>query len=152
VELGVYHVEGHVHGTPASDFPFLALRRAAWVPLTDATISCRRGSEDVRDEFETLLVNGMLAASFKTLEVDGVAVPWETARPGVPPSPRAVDLTGTLRDDAGGQRGEWCACSIWWFWRARQDSNPRPSGPKPLALSTELQARAPYGTRRGGRS
>ncbi len=31
-------------------------------------------------------------------------------------------------------------------WRARQDSNPRPSGPKPLALSTELQARAPYGT------
>ena len=27
-------------------------------------------------------------------------------------------------------------------WRARQDSNPRPDGPKPSALSTELQARA----------
>ena len=26
-------------------------------------------------------------------------------------------------------------------WRARQDSNPRPDGPKPSALSTELQAR-----------
>jgi hypothetical protein len=100
VELGVYHVEGHVHGTPASDPLFLALRRAAWVPLTDATISYRRGEEDVRDEFETLLVNRTLAVSFKELEVDGAAVPWETARPAVPPSPRAVDLTGTLRDDA----------------------------------------------------
>ena len=37
------------------------------------------------------------------------------------------------------------------LWRARQDSNPRPSGPKPLALSTELQARAPYGTAAAGR-
>ncbi len=101
VELGVYHVEGHVHGTPASDPLYLALRRAAWVPLTDATISYRRGDEDVRDEIETLLVNRTLASSFKELEVDGVAVPWEAARPGVPPSPRTIDLTGTLREDAG---------------------------------------------------
>ena len=27
-----------------------------------------------------------------------------------------------------------------WFWRARQDSNPQPLGPKPSALSVELQA------------
>ena len=100
VELGVYHVEGHVHGTPASDPLYLALRRAAWVPLTDATISYRRGGEDARDEFETLLVNRTMASSFKELEVDGVAVPWEAARPGVPPAPRTVDLTGTLLDDA----------------------------------------------------
>jgi len=100
VELGVDRVEGHVHGTPASDPFYLALRRAAWVPLTDATISYRRGGEDARDEFQTLLVNRTLASSFKELEVDGVAVPWEAARPGVPPSPRAIDMTGTLRDDA----------------------------------------------------
>jgi hypothetical protein len=101
VELGAYHVEGHVHGTPASDPLFLALRRAAWVPLTDATISYRRGDEDVRDEVGTLLVNRTLASSFKELEIDGVAVPWETARSELPPSPRAVDLTGSLLDDAG---------------------------------------------------
>lgn len=101
VELGVYHVEGHVHGTPASDPIFLALRRAAWVPLTHATISYRRGGEDVRDEFDVLLVNRTLASSFKELVVDGVAAPWEATRSEVPPSPRAVDLTGTLREDAG---------------------------------------------------
>ena len=27
-----------------------------------------------------------------------------------------------------------------WRWRARRDSNPRPSGPQPDALSTELRA------------
>ena len=27
------------------------------------------------------------------------------------------------------------------FWRARQDLNPQPLGPKPSALSVELQAR-----------
>lgn len=31
------------------------------------------------------------------------------------------------------------------FWRARRDSNPRPSGPKPDALSAELRARGPTG-------
>ena len=29
-----------------------------------------------------------------------------------------------------------------WTWRARQESNPRPDGPKPSALSAELRARA----------
>ena len=101
VELGVYHVEGHVHGTPASDPLFLALRRAPWVPLTDATISYRRGDEDVRDEIDTLLVNRTLASSFKELEIQGMDVPWMAASSAVPPSPRAVDLTGTLLDDAG---------------------------------------------------
>src|SRR5438067_13563829 len=28
-----------------------------------------------------------------------------------------------------------------WLWRARQESNPRPDGPKPSALSAELRAR-----------
>ena len=32
------------------------------------------------------------------------------------------------------------------MWRARQDSNPQPLGPKPSALSIELQALADEGT------
>jgi hypothetical protein len=34
-------------------------------------------------------------------------------------------------------------------WRARRDSNSRPSGPQPDALSTELRAQMPAGWRRG---
>ena len=29
----------------------------------------------------------------------------------------------------------------WWSWRARRDSNPRPSAPEADALSAELRAR-----------
>ncbi len=38
-------------------------------------------------------------------------------------------------------RGAWLA-SVEKEWRARQDSNPQPLGPKPSALSIELQALA----------
>ena len=33
------------------------------------------------------------------------------------------------------------------IWRARQESNPRPDGPKPPALSAELRARASHSNR-----
>src|SRR4249919_3765555 len=32
-----------------------------------------------------------------------------------------------------------------WLWRARRDSNPRPLGPQPNALSTELRAHECWG-------
>ena len=38
------------------------------------------------------------------------------------------------------------------MWRARQDSNPQPLGPKPSALSIELQALARMGTSAHGRA
>ena len=47
-----------------------------------------------------------------------------------PQSELANVLRGGLRK-AGGE-----------MWRARQDSNPQPLGPKPSALSIELQALA----------
>ena len=103
VELGPYQVEGDVHGTPASDPLYATVRRAVWVPLTDATIRYRRGPESVTDEVATLLVNRELASSFKAVpDVASVALPWESARgpaPTTPPAPRALDLTASLRDD-----------------------------------------------------
>jgi hypothetical protein len=97
VGLGPYVVVGLVHGTPASDPLSAALRRAAWLPLTEATVTYRRGPDQVTDEVETLLVNRALATSFQAVEEEGVVLPWEEPRARTAPS-RAVDLTATLRD------------------------------------------------------
>ncbi|MGA2514161.1 MAG: hypothetical protein ABSG37_11160 [Candidatus Limnocylindrales bacterium] len=74
VEVGVgpYRVEGMAHGTPASEPLGLALRRAAWVPLTEAAIMYRRGAGDVREEVETLLVNRHLIRTFRPAEEAGL--------------------------------------------------------------------------------
>jgi hypothetical protein len=98
-ELGPYRVVGLVHGTPASDPLAAALRRAAWLPLTDATVTYRRGSVDVSDSVETLVINRTQATSLQALEEESVLLPWEahpTPRVG---TPRALDMTGTLRDE-----------------------------------------------------
>ena len=57
------------------------------------------------------------------------------ARAGRPPSlaGRAATVTASAAGTAGPTRRDW---------RARRDSNPRPSGPQPDALSTELRAHA----------
>jgi hypothetical protein len=70
-------VVGLVHGTPASDPLAAALRRAAWLPLTDATVTYRRGSVGVSDTVETLLVNRTQATSLRALEEETVLLPWE---------------------------------------------------------------------------
>jgi hypothetical protein len=101
VDLGPYHVEGNVHGTPASDPLHVALRRAAWVPLTDATVTYRRGPDAVTDEVATLLVNRELATSFKAVQEVSAALPWEAARAPRQATPRAIDLTGTLQNETG---------------------------------------------------
>lgn len=102
VDLGPYTVIGLVHGTPASDPLASALRRAAWVPLTDATIAYRRGSEPASDEVDTLLINRYLARSFKAVEEEGIVLPWEAERTPRPATSRALDLTGTVDDESGG--------------------------------------------------
>ena len=84
MDLGPYRVVGLVHGTPASDPLATALRRAAWLPLTDATVTYRRGPDSVSDEVETLLVNRPLASSFRPLEEASVALPREAAAPTPP--------------------------------------------------------------------
>ncbi len=68
VEVGPYRVVGRVHGPQTAD-PFASLlRRAAWVPLTEATVTYRRGGEDVTDRVATLLVNRHRMHSFRVAE------------------------------------------------------------------------------------
>jgi hypothetical protein len=100
-DLGPYHVEGDAHGTPASDPLHVALRRAAWVSLTDVTITYRRGADMVRDEVATLLVNRDVASTFQAVEPVSVALPWEASGAPRPAAARALDLTGTIGEELG---------------------------------------------------
>jgi len=109
VDVGPYHIEGDVHGTPASDPLSLALRRAAWLPLTDATVTYTRGADVVRDDVATLLVNRELARSLEAVEPVSVVLPWETPRAPRPAAPRAVDLTGTIGAELGPQPADAAA-------------------------------------------
>lgn len=106
VDLGPYQIAGLVHGTPASDPLGAALRRAAWVPLTDVTVTYHRGPDSVSDDVATLLVNRNMASSFRAVESASVALPWEAPRTPRPATPRAIDLTGTLRDEEPPDRDE----------------------------------------------
>jgi hypothetical protein len=106
VDLGPYTVEGLVHGTPASDPLGAAVRRAAWLPLTDATVTYRRDPDSVCDRVATLLVNRALASSFRAVEEVSVALPWEAKTTPRTPTSRAIDLTGTLRDEERPERDE----------------------------------------------
>ena len=105
VELGPYRVVGLVHGTPASDPLAAALRRAAWLPLTDATVSYRRGSVEVSDTVETLLINRTQARSLQALEEASMLLPWESPATPKSATSRALDMTGTLRDEASPDTG-----------------------------------------------
>jgi hypothetical protein len=68
VEVGPYRIVGRVHGPPTAD-PFASvLRRAAWLPLTEATVTYRRGPDDVTDKVMTLLVNRHLIRTFRVAE------------------------------------------------------------------------------------
>jgi hypothetical protein len=65
VEIGPYRVEGMVHGPRAGD-PFASvLKRATWVPLTQAIVMYRRCEEDARERVPTLLVNRHLMRLFR---------------------------------------------------------------------------------------
>lgn len=68
VEVGPYRILGWVHGPPTAD-PFASvLRRGAWLPLTDATLTYRRGPDEVTDNVTTLLVNRHLIRTFRVAE------------------------------------------------------------------------------------
>ena len=100
VDLGPYLVVGLVHSTPAADPLSVALRRAAWLPLTQATVTYRRGPDQVTDVIETLIVNRTLAAVFHAIEEDAGAFPWEEPRAQTSAFSRALDLTATLGDES----------------------------------------------------
>ncbi len=61
------------------------------------------------------------------------ARPSRTIRPRLDVRRLVVGVRRGRGEDGGGQTGDW---------RARRDSNPRPSGPQPDALSAELRAHA----------
>jgi hypothetical protein len=107
VDLGPYQIVGALHGTPASDPLWSVLRRAAWVPLTDVTVTYRRGLDLVSDTVATLLVNRDLATSFRAADEEtSAALPWEAPRMPRPAAPRGVDLTSTLLDEELPDRDE----------------------------------------------
>jgi hypothetical protein len=97
-DVGAYHVEGDVHGTPASDPLSAALRRAAWIPLTSVTITYSLAGSEIQDALPTLLVNRTLARSLVAHEEEHRALPWEAAADAgrlTPATRRAIDLTGS---------------------------------------------------------
>lgn len=57
VQLGPYHVRGHLHAPPGIDPVVLIRRRAAMVPLTDATIEFRVAGAWHLREAGTVVVN-----------------------------------------------------------------------------------------------
>ena len=80
VDMGPYHIEGAVHGTPASDPVIAAFRRGNWVPLTDVTVNYTAGEDSQSDKITTLVVNRDLATLFRAIEEKSVLLPWETSR------------------------------------------------------------------------
>ena len=99
VELGPYHVEGAVHGAPASDPVIASFRRAPWVPLTDVTVQYRSGEETRSDEVTTLIVNRDLARLFRALEGETTLLRWEPGRTVPTAAAQAMDLSAAYADE-----------------------------------------------------
>ena len=102
VDLGPYHIEGAVHGTPASDPVIASFRRASWVPLTEVIVTYTAGEDSQRDKVTTLVVNRDLATLFRAIEEKSVLLPWETSRVLAPSLARAGARGRRL---PGGRRG-----------------------------------------------
>ncbi|HEX7544807.1 MAG TPA: hypothetical protein VF361_08385 [Candidatus Limnocylindrales bacterium] len=117
VEVGPYLVVGRVHGTPASEPLGAALRRQAWVPLTEVTVMYRCGGSDVREEMTTLLVNRDLMRSFRAVEQASLDLLWEKHGALKDAASDATDSTEKPRKAA----------------RPRTKKAPPPASPKPPA-------------------
>jgi hypothetical protein len=105
VELGPYHIEGAVHGTPASDPVISSFRRAPWIPLTDVTVEYRSGEETLSEEITTLIVNRDLARLFRAIEEQAGLRRWETIGALQRSAVRPVDTTGSYPDEDVRDRG-----------------------------------------------
>jgi hypothetical protein len=106
VEMGPYEIRGAIHGTAASNPLAGVLRRAPWVPLTDAVISYLLGARTIHHQVDTLLINRALASSIRAAEEEPAPyLPWEG--PGAPPvkTPGTLDLTSAVHDEDPGQGG-----------------------------------------------
>jgi hypothetical protein len=79
VDVGPYRIEGALHGTAAADPLGSVLRRPPWLPLTNAKLAYRRGSEEIAEDVETLIVNRDLASSIRGAPGETLSVRWEAA-------------------------------------------------------------------------
>jgi hypothetical protein len=105
-QLGPYHVAGSIHGTAASNPLAGVLRRAPWVPLTDAVITYRRGAREVSERFETLLINRSVASSIRAAIDEATPyLPWEAPQAPLAKSTGALDLTSSVHDEVEGEPG-----------------------------------------------
>jgi hypothetical protein len=104
VDLGPYHVEGAVHGTPASDPVVASFRRGSWVPLTDVTVTYQAGDETKVDTVSTLVVNRDLARLFRAIEESHQLLPWETGRDLAASRAHAIDMSDAYPDEDGRPR------------------------------------------------
>jgi hypothetical protein len=100
LDAGPYHVEGALHATPAAE-PFgAALRRAAWVPLTEVTVTYHRSADDIREDVATLIVNRDWACSFREVKEDrGRALP-QTRETAPPDASCAIEAIGTVGNES----------------------------------------------------
>jgi hypothetical protein len=82
---GRYLVSGRLHSGHGED-PLASLRaRSPMVPLTDAAIEFRRGTDIVREPIGTIVVNRELVDWVREGEpkLDGSDVPWVPGRPAI---------------------------------------------------------------------
>lgn len=85
LRAGRYLVAGRLHSGHGED-PLASLRaRSPMIPLTDATIEFRRGTDIVREPSGTIVVNRELVDWVREGEpkVDGSDVPWVPGRPAI---------------------------------------------------------------------
>jgi hypothetical protein len=99
-ELGPYHVTGSIHGTAASNPLAGVLRRAPWVPLTDAVITYPKGAHTFSEKFPTLLINRAVASSIRAAVDEATPhLPWEGPQTPLVQSTGALDLTGSVQGE-----------------------------------------------------
>lgn len=99
LQTGPYLIHGYVHGFPGAD-PVAAVRRGrSFVPLTEAWIEYCAGGETHRARVGTIIVNRELLDWIRMSRDEEVRLPDLPAESK--PDPRAKDLTGYIRTDAG---------------------------------------------------
>lgn len=104
VEMGPYQITGAIHGTAASNPLAGVLRRAPWVPLTDAVISYLRGARTIHHQVETLLINRAMASSIRAAEEEAAPyLPWEGRDEAPVKAAGTLDLTGAVHETDPGE-------------------------------------------------
>jgi hypothetical protein len=100
MQVGPYHVRGHLHALPGSDPVASFRRRKPMVPLTDAWIEYEQGGTRERRRVTTLVVNRQQVEWLAEARDDEVEMP--DLLPNVPGGPLVKDFTdqvlGRVRD------------------------------------------------------